>query len=102
MKNDLSSKSKYFMRFTGRRFTSRLFFSRLYSIIACFTSRPVGFANFKSVFDKSSLVQSSPDFPIFDDDVISLPVSLSTSAQKEFRFSIAVGGDFVELVLEAI
>ena len=40
-------------------------------------------------------------FSNLDDDVISLPVSLSTSAQKEFQFSFAVGRDFVELVAKA-
>ena len=37
-----------------------VFFPSLHSIIPRFTSRPLGFAYFKSVFYKSSLVQSSP------------------------------------------
>ena len=94
MRNDLISKNKYFIRFASPRFTSRLF-PRLHSIIPCFISRPLGFLHFKSVFYKSSPVQSSPvqsspvqSSPYFsnlDDDVISLPLSFSSSAQEEFR-----------------
>lgn len=63
------------------RFTSSdllaVFFLRLHSVIPRF----LYFAYFKSVLYKSSLVQSSPDFSNLDDDVISLPMSLSTSAK---------------------
>lgn len=83
------------------RFTSSdllaVFFLRLHSVIPRF----LYFAYFKSVFYKSSA-----DFSNLDDDVISLPMSLSTSrtdsALKEFRFSITVGRDFVKPVSEAI
>ena len=86
MRNDLISKNKYFMRFNYKPpiYKPSFFHAAFYN--SMFYQSTCGVCIFQvCVLVQSSPVQSSPYFSNLDDDVISLPVSLSTSAQKELQ-----------------